>query len=126
MASLWLSKKKDLPCIVSNIYQYPSVGDKVTHELAMAIKDNLTIYDPNHRSPKTQNHLMTEDEIRQMCKKNWYDEGLVNEWIDNTQKIADLCDANIEMGQKLFPKYEVEPDILQKYEEHKDELIIEK
>jgi hypothetical protein len=42
----------------------------VTHELAMAIKDNLTIYDPNHRSPKTQNHLMTEDEIRQMCKKN--------------------------------------------------------
>jgi hypothetical protein len=36
-----------------------------------------------------------------------------------------LCDANIEMGQKLFPKYEVEPDIVQKYEEHKDELIIE-
>ena len=122
---LWLSKKKDLPCIVSNIYQYPSVGDKVTHELAMAIKDNLTIYDPNHRSPKTQNHLMTEEEIREMCKKNWYDENLINEWIDNTQKIADLCDANIEMGQKLFPKYEVEPDILQKYEEHKDELIIE-
>lgn len=122
---LWLSKKKDLPCIVSNIYQYPSVGDKVTHELAMAIKDNLTIYDPNHRSPKTQNHLMTEDEIRQMCKKNWYDEDLINEWIDNTQKIADLCDASIEMGQKLFPKYEVEPDILQKYDEHKDELIIE-
>ncbi len=122
---LWLSKRKDLPCIVSNIYQYPSVGDKVTHELAMAIKDNLTIYDPNHRSPKTQNHLMTEEEIRVMCKKNWYDENLINEWIDNTQKIADLCDANIEMGQKLFPKYEVEPDILQKYEEHKDELIIE-
>ena len=45
-------KKKDLPCIVSNIYQYPSVSDKVTHELAMAIKDNLTIYDPNHRSPQ--------------------------------------------------------------------------
>jgi hypothetical protein len=36
----------------------------------MAIKDNLTIYDPNHRAPKTQNHLMTEDEIRAMCKKN--------------------------------------------------------
>ena len=61
-----------------------------------------------------------------MCKKNWYDENLINEWIDNTQKIADLCDASIEMGQKLFPKYEVEPDILQKYDEHKDELIIEK
>jgi hypothetical protein len=29
------------------------------------------------------------------------------------------------MGQKLFPKYEVEPDILQKYEECKNDLVIE-
>jgi DNA polymerase III alpha subunit len=65
-----LSEKKHIPCIVSNIYQYPTVDDKVTHELAMAIKDNMTIYDPNHRAPKTQNHLMTEVEIREMCKKN--------------------------------------------------------
>jgi len=122
---LWLSEKKHIPCIVSNIYQYPTVDDKVTHELAMAIKDNMTIYDPNHRAPKTQNHLMTEVEIREMCKKNWYAEALVNEWIDNTQKIADKCDASIEMWQKLFPKYEVEPDILEKYEKYKDQLIVE-
>ena len=122
---LWLSQKKNIPCIVSNIYQYPSEWDKVTHELAMAIKDNLTIYDPNHRAPKTKNHLMTEDEIRKMCKKNGYEDKFVNEWIDNTQKIADLCDASIEMWQKLFPKYEVEPDILEKYEAHKNELVVE-
>jgi hypothetical protein len=36
-----------------------------------------------------------------------------------------MCDTNIEMGQKLFPKYEVEPDILQKYEECKNDLVIE-
>lgn len=124
-AILWLAQRKNAPCIVSNIYQYPSVGDKVTHELAMAIKDNLTIYDPNHRAPKTQNHLMTEDEIRAMCKKNWYDESLINEWIDNTQKIADMCDASIEMWQKLFPKYEVEPDVLEKYEKYKNDLVVE-
>ena len=120
-----VSQNKDIPCIVSNIYQYPSEWDKVTHELAMAIKDNLTIYDSNHRAPKTKNHLMTEDEIRQMCKKNGYEDKLVNEWIDNTQKIADLCEANIEMWQKLFPKSEVESDILEKYEAHKNELVVE-
>nr|MBR6099987.1 hypothetical protein [bacterium] len=120
-----MSQKKDIPCIVSNIYIYPSKEDKVTYELAMAIKDNLTIYDPNHRSPHTENHMMTEDEIKAMCKQNGYDENMVNEWINNTQKIADQCDAQIEMGQKLFPKYEVEPDILQRYEKYKNELVVE-
>lgn len=122
---LWLSQKRDIPCIVSNVYIYPSKEDKVTYELAMAIKDNLTIYDPNHRSPHTENHMMTEDEIRAMCKQNGYDENMVNEWINNTQKIADQCDAQIEMGQKLFPKYEVEQDILQRYEKYKNELVVE-
>ena len=122
---LWLSQKKDIPCMVSNVYIYPSKEDKVTYELAMAIKDNLTIYDPNHRSPQTENHMMTEDEIRAMCKQNGYDENMVNEWINNTQKIADQCDAQIEMGQKLFPKYEVEQDILQRYEKYKNELVVE-
>ena len=122
---LWLSQKKDIPCIVSNVYIYPSKEDKVTYELAMAIKDNLTIYDPNHRSPHAENHMMTEGEIRAMCKQNGYDENMVNEWINNTQKIADQCDAQIEMGQKLFPKYEVEPDILQRYEKYKNELVVE-
>ena len=46
---------------------------------------------------------MTEDEIRQMCKKNWYDENLINEWIDNTQKIADLCDAQYWNGTEIVP-----------------------
>lgn len=122
---LWLSQKRDIPCIVSNVYIYPSKEDKVTYELAMAIKDNLTIYDPNHRSPHTENHMMTEDEIRAMCKQNGYDENMVNEWINNTQKISDQCDAQIEMGQKLFPKYEVESDILQRYEKYKNELVVE-
>jgi DNA polymerase III alpha subunit len=71
------------------------------------------------------NHMMEEDEIRMISKKNWYSDNDIDEWINNTQKIANQCDATIEMWQKLFPKYEVEQDILQKYEQYKDELIVE-
>ena len=122
---LGLSQKKNIPCVLSNIYFYPTKDDKVTQELALAIKDNLTIFDPNHRAPQTLNHMMEEDEIRMISKKNWYSDSDIDEWINNTQKIADQCDATVEMWQKLFPKYEVEQDILQKYEQYKDELIVE-
>ena len=120
-----LSKKKDISCIVSNEYIYPSKDDKITYELAMAIKDNLTIYDANHRVPQTENHMMTEEEIRSICQKNGYDEKEIDNWIETTQKVADMCNAKIEMWQKLFPKYEVEPEVLQLYEKNKDNLIVE-
>jgi DNA polymerase III alpha subunit len=67
---LGLSQKKNIPCVLSNIYFYPTKDDKVTQELALAIKDNLTIFDPNHRAPQTLNHMMEEDEIRMISKKN--------------------------------------------------------
>ena len=120
-----LSEKKGVDCIVSNEYIYPSKDDKVTYELAMAIKDNLTIYDPNHRVPQAENHMMTELEIKTICQKNGYDNKQIDKWIETTQKIADMCDAKIEMWQKLFPKYEVEPDVVQLYEKNKDNLIVE-
>ncbi len=90
----------------------------------MAIKDNLKLYDPQHRVPTTKNHLMTEEEIRNICLENGYTEAQINERIATTQVIADRCDAKIEMGQSLFPKYEAEAEILELYEKNKDSLII--
>ena len=123
MIELW--KSRGIPCFVSNVYLYPSQKDKVTHELAMAIKDNVTIYDSRHRVLTTENHLMVEDEIKSICKMNWYADEQVNSWIEQTEKIANLCDAHIEMWQKLFPKYEVEADVAEIYEKYKNDLIVE-
>ncbi len=121
---LELAKMTQTPCLVSNIYSYPSPKDAKTQELAMAIKDNLKLYDPQHRVPTTKNHLMTEEEIRNICLENGYTEAQINERIATTQMIADRCNAKIEMGQSLFPKYEAEAEILELYEKNKDSLII--
>lgn len=122
---LELSEKTKTPCIVSNLYAYPKPEDKKTQELAMAIKDNLKLYDPQHRVTSTKNHLMTEEEIRKICLQNGYSELQINKRIQNTENIANLCDTKIEMWQALFPKYEAEPEILELYEKNKDQLISE-
>ena len=122
---LELSQLTNTPCIISNIYAYPNKEDKTTQELAMAIKDNLKLYDPSHRVLSTQNHIMSEDEIRQIASKNGYRPEEIEEWINNTQKIADMCELKIEMGQALFPKYEAEPEIKALYEQYKQNLIIQ-
>jgi hypothetical protein len=82
---------------VSNLYAYPKPEDKETQELAMAIKDNLKLYDPQHRVTSTKNHLMTEEEIRKICLQNGYSELQINKRIQNTENIANLCDTKIEM-----------------------------
>ncbi|MFC2495550.1 MAG: PHP domain-containing protein [Candidatus Absconditicoccaceae bacterium] len=124
-AVLLLAEKVQASCLVSNIYIYPKPEDKPTQELAMAIKDNLKLYDPQHRVLTTENHLMTEEEIRKICLENGYSEAQIDSWIQVTEKIADLCSLKIDMGQLLFPKYEAEPEILELYEKNKDQLICE-
>lgn len=101
-----LSKELQMPCILSNVYFYPKKEDKPTQELAMAIKDNLRLYDPNHRKYDTLNHIMSEEEIRAIASKNGYSTEQINERCENTVKIADQCHTKIAMGQMLFPKYE--------------------
>ncbi|MFC2696293.1 MAG: PHP domain-containing protein [Candidatus Absconditicoccaceae bacterium] len=124
-AVLLLAERVQASCLVSNIYIYPKPEDKSTQELAMAIKDNLKLYDPQHRVLTTENHLMTEEEIRKICLENGYSEAQIDSWIQVTEKIADLCSLKIDMGQLLFPKYEADPEILELYEKNKDQLICE-
>lgn len=120
---LELSDTTKTPCIINNIYAYPKPEDKQTQELAMAIKDNLKLYDPQHRVPTTANHLMTEEEIKKIWLQNGYSEAQLNERIQNTEIIANRCSSKIVMGQALFPKYEAEPEILDLYQKNKDHLI---
>lgn len=119
------SKELDIPCIVSNHYFYPKKEDKPTQELAMAIKDNLRLYDPNHRKYDTLNHIMSEEEIRSIASKNGYSTEQIDTRCENTVKIAEQCHTEIAMGQMLFPKYEGEEEVVALYEKYKDELVEE-
>lgn len=89
----------------------------------MAIKDNLKLYDPQHRVPTTQNHIMNEEEIRVRALANGYAADQVEQRIQNTVMIAERSELKIQMGQALFPYYDAEESIHLLYEAHKSELI---
>ena len=122
---LELAELTQTPCIISNIYAYPRPTDKINQELAMAIKDNLKLFDPNHRVPTTENHLMTEEEIRSIALKNGYSPQQVEERIQNTGIIADRVDFKIEMGTSLFPKYDGEEELEILYQAWKEKMILD-
>ncbi|MDR2415156.1 MAG: PHP domain-containing protein [Candidatus Peribacteria bacterium] len=120
---LHLARKTDTLCIVNNNYFYPEPKDKPIREMALAIKDNMKMYDAQRRQPVGEYHLMTEEEIKKICLKNGYKEEQIAEWIENNEHIAAQAHAKIHLGQALFPVYETPEEIKQLYDQHKDKLI---
>jgi DNA polymerase-3 subunit alpha len=120
---LHLARKTNTLCIINNNYFYPDTKDKPTWEMALAIKDNMKMYDVQRRQPTGNYHLMTEEEIKEICLKNGYKEEQIENWIKNNENIAAQAHANINFGQSLFPIYEAPEEIKQLYEQHKEKLI---
>jgi DNA polymerase-3 subunit alpha len=123
---LHLARKTDTECIVNNNYFYPEPKDKAAWEMALSIKDNTKMYDPSRRQPAGQYHIMTEEEIKEICLKNGYKEEQIEQWLKNNEKIAEQAHVKMKLGQQLFPVYE-SPDFIQElYEKHKGEMIVER
>ncbi len=119
-----IAEKENIPCIVDNVYFYPSANDKQAWEVALAIKDGLKIYDENRRKPRGKFHIMDEDEIKDILERNGFDKKTINQFIDTNNKIADQIETSIDLNQALFPNYETPEDVKELYERYKDELIV--
>jgi DNA polymerase-3 subunit alpha len=120
---LHLARKTDTKCIVNNNYCYPEPKDKPAREMALAIKDNMKMYDPQRRQPVGLYHVMTEQEIKEICLKNGYKEEQIDERIANNENIAQQVHIKMKLGQALFPMYESPDFIKELYEQHKEEMI---
>lgn len=124
-ATINLSQQSQTPCLVGNIYEYPNEKDKITQELAMAIKDNIKLFDPGRRQTKTLNHLMGAEEIKAICLANGYEEAQIQEWFAVSQHVADIANPDIMMGVSQFPDYDSDPEIIKFYHENPDSWIME-
>ena len=122
---LHLARKTDTQCVVNNNYFYPEPKDKHTWEMALAIKDNMKIYDDARRQPVGQYHIMTEEEIREICLKNGYKEEQIDEWLKNNESIAEQVNVQLKLWQQLFPLYESPEFVQELYEKYKDEMVVE-
>lgn len=111
------------PCVVDNNYHYPNKEDKEAREIALAIKDGKKIYDEDRRKPRGDFYIMTEEEIRAICEKNEYEKNQIDQWIETNSKVAESITPEIDLNQTLFPNYDSPEDIIEIYEQYKDQLI---
>lgn len=119
-----LARKTDTPCIVNTNYFYPEPKDKAAWEMALAIKDNMKMYDAARRQPAGEYHIMTEEEIRKICLGNDYKEEQIDERLQNNEKIAEQARVKLKLGQQLFPTYDSPDFIKELYEKHKEEMVV--
>lgn len=118
-----LAEEISLPCIVNNNFHYIKSEDSYAWEAALAIKDNMKLYDATRRKPAGHYHIMTGDEIQAVLVKNGYSLGRSQELMDTNSRVADVIDTKIELGITLFPDFDPSDDIKELYEKHKDTLV---
>jgi len=112
-----------ISCVVSTNYHYIKKSDKEAWEVALAVKDARKIYDIDRRKPKWDFHIMSENEVIDIMKLNWYCEIDINKMIKNNFDLSESINVDIKLWQTLFPNYESPDDIKEIYEKIKNNLV---
>ncbi|MDI3309901.1 MAG: DNA polymerase III subunit alpha [Thermoanaerobacterium sp.] len=98
-----LSKELNIPLVATNDVHYLNKEDHLAHEVLLCIQTGKNMDDSDRMSfPTDQFYLKSPDEMYEMfsyCK----------EALENTVKIADMCNLDFEFNKTKLPKYEV-PD----------------
>lgn len=94
-----LSEELDIPLVATNDVHYVRREDAEAHDVLLAIQTATTIDDENRmRFPNDQFYLKSEDEMRKLFP-------YAQEAIDNTHKIAELCNVEFTFGEYHLPEF---------------------
>lgn len=97
-----LAKELDLPCVVTCDAHYLRHEDQEAHEILLCVQTGSFLSDPGRMSLENfELHLTDPQEIIERWGKD------MPEVIENTRKIADLCEVEMELGKILIPKFPV-------------------
>ena len=91
----------DAGLVVTNDCHYIEKEDSKMHSILLCIQTNHTVEDEDKMEFLTEEfYLKTEDEMRSLFPS-------LSDAFDNTQKIADRCNVEIEFGVRKLPDYKV-------------------
>ncbi len=104
-----ISKETGIPLVATNDVHYIDREDAKTQKVLICIATNRTVNDESTLEFETDNfYLKTEDEMRENFD-------YVPEALENTQKIADMCNFEFEFGKTKLPNFDV-PDGIRHYD----------
>ena len=98
-----MHEETGIELVVTNDLHYVNAEDADAHDILLCIQTGKTVDDPDRmRYEGGQYYLKSEEEMEQLFP-------YAKEAIDNTGKIAERCNVEIEFGVQKLPKFEV-PD----------------
>lgn len=104
-----LSEETEIPLVATNDVHYVNKEDSYIQKILICIATNHTVDEENSLEFSSDNfYLKTEQEMRELFPKT-------QEAIDNTQKIADICNFDFEFGNTKLPNFTV-PDRYSHYD----------
>jgi len=102
---LAISKEMKLNLVATNDCHCLNENDYSSHEILLCIQTRKTLNDEDRMSFKTNEYFVKSEE--QMRDSFEY----VKEAIENTQKIADMCNVTFEFGHTILPEFKIDEDI---------------
>lgn len=98
---LRMSKELNIPLIVTNDVHYTYAQDAESHDILLCIQTGKKVQDEDRlRYEGGQFYVKSEEEMRALFP-------YALEAIENTQKIADRCNVEIEFGSYKLPHYDI-------------------
>ncbi len=108
-----MSNETGIPLVSTNDVHYVNKEDAYTQKILICIATNHTVDEENSLEFTSDNfYLKTEDEMRSLFPNN-------TDAIENTQKIADMCNFDFEFGNTKLPNFDV-PDGKSHYDYFKE------
>ena len=99
-----LSKAMGLPLVATADSHYLAPGDHDSHDVLLCIGTNSTVQEENRMKMMGALYVRSEEEMRAV-----FDE--TPEAVDNTWKIAEQCDLELEFGRLHMPEPELPPGV---------------
>ncbi|MCM1569627.1 MAG: DNA polymerase III subunit alpha [Roseburia sp.] len=98
---LKMSRELDIPLVATNDVHYTYEEDAEPHDILLCLQTAKLLKDENRmRYEGGQYFVKSEEEMKGLFPYAW-------EAVENTQRIADRCQVEIEFGVTKLPKYEV-------------------
>ncbi|MCH5188926.1 MAG: DNA polymerase III subunit alpha [Oscillospiraceae bacterium] len=108
-----ISKSTGIPLVCTNDVHFIDPEDAKTQKVLICIATNKTVNDENALEFDSDRfYLKTEDEMRELFD-------YVPEALENTQKIADMCNFDFEFGKTKLPNFQV-PDGISHFDYMRD------
>lgn len=94
-----------LGIVATNDCHYLDKNDYMAHEILLCIQTRKTLNDEDRMSFKTNEfYVKSQDEMLQAFPN-------FKEAIENTQKIADMCNVTLDFGTTILPEFKIDQDI---------------